>query len=106
MLDGIQKVFNTCFRFTELLFVEGEIDIFSVKQIQDCGNDGLDGSIIVQHIHGGLNYQIFDPLLPNRLLFTVGSFLFHRHAFVVTVGHTSVASAAFAAEVSPTVAAK
>ena len=93
-LDDIQHIGDADFRFFQLLFIDGQIRAFLILQLHDFGDDGIHGSVIFHQLHGFVDYQIFQPLLPH-CLFIAGLFLLGSSTLVIGVHLPGVADTAF-----------
>ena len=63
-------------------------------QFHDLGDDGFHGGIIPHKLHGLVDHQIFQPLLPH-CLFIAGLFLLGSSTLVVGIHFPGVADTAF-----------
>ena len=93
-LDSVQHIGDADFRFPQLLFVDGQVCALLILQLHDLGDDGIHGSVIFHQLHGFVDYQIFQPLLPH-CLFIAGLFLLGGSTLVIGVHLPGMADTAF-----------
>ena len=74
-------------------------------QFHHLGDDGFHSGIVLDKLHGLVDYQIFQPLFADGL-FLAALVLFGSGTFIVAVDFTRPACAAFAKHQRPTVAAE
>ena len=106
LLNGVEQVVDAHIDLTELLLVQGQIDVLPVLQVHKHGNNGFNGVVIVQHFHGGIDHQILDPLLADSLFVAVPTLFLDGHALVIVVDSTASTCAAFTAQIGSTVTAE
>ena len=106
LLDGVQQILDGPVYLPQLLFVQGKVHILPVLQIHQHRHDGFNDLIVHDHLHGLVDHQVFDPVLPHRFLVALRPLLFHRYALVVPMHLSRVADAALPAEVRSAVTAE
>ena len=93
-LDGVQHIGDAYFRFPQLLFVDRQVGAFLILQFHHLGDDGIHGSVIFHQLHGFVDYQIFQPLLPH-CFFIAGLFLLGSSTLVIGVHPAGMTDTAF-----------
>ena len=104
-LNGVEHILNAGLGLPKLLLVEGQAGALPVLQFHDRCHKGINDRIVLDQFHGFADYQIFQPLLANRL-FIAGFPLLGGRALVVAVHVASAAGAAFTKHQRTAVAAE
>lgn len=73
-LYGVQQILNGRVRFPQLLFIQGQVHIFSILQIHSYRYDGLKGGTVHHHLHGFAGNQIFTLFYAGRFLVALNAF--------------------------------
>lgn len=74
-LDGVEHILDAGFGLLQLLFQKGQRSVFLILKLHHHFYNGVDGLVILEHLHCGIYHQVFQPDLADCFLFAaVGAF--------------------------------